>query len=104
MLYAELYQMLDDDGSLDRSRRALRAFLLEQLAEYEREPTNGPEIAYSIAGLLGARSIMRLSEDNPYREVLQLAGDLELPPAHRDRQSTWERFAGLVRRLPEPKR
>jgi hypothetical protein len=102
MTYDELSQILESEAPFGNNLRAtLRKYLLEQLVECEREPSKGEEIAYGITGLLGAKSVMRLAEDDPYREILQLAGDLELPPSHRDSNSTWERFAALVRALPE---
>src|SRR5438067_1417010 len=97
-----LYKALESSDTLGGNRGALRVYLHMQLARYEQEPEKGGEIAYRIAGLLGTRSIMRLAQHDPYRKILQLAGDLELPAAHRDSSSTWTRFAAQVRNLSEP--
>jgi hypothetical protein len=97
----QLFEQLNSSKSFDINRPYLRVFLLEQLAEHEREPARGEEIAYGIAGLLGAQAIMRLPESDPYLKILYLAGDLELPPHQRDTDSTWDRYRRLVRALPE---
>lgn len=100
MKSAEIFEILDNSEDLDSNREILRVFLLEQLARYDQEPTNGEAIAYVVAGLLGAKSIMHLSPDDPYSEIIDLASSLELPPTQRDTDSTWEKFASLVRHLP----
>lgn len=96
----ELFQLLDSSASLDGKRGSLRLFFLEQLESYNQQPAKGEEIAYGIAGLLGAQSVMHLPEGDPFLEIIHLAGDLELPSAHRESDSTWEKFAALVGALP----
>jgi hypothetical protein len=101
MTYTELFNILADSETLDGHRRLLREYLISQLAERERAPEREEEIAYSIAGLMGTDVIINLPDGDPFEVVLRLAGILELPPRHRDAASTWERFATLVRALPD---
>lgn len=96
----ELFQLLDSSASFDGNRGFLRSYLLEQLERYKQQPGKGEEIAYQIAGLLGAQSVMHLPDSDPYLEIIHLAGDLELPSVHRESDSTWEKFAALVGALP----
>lgn len=100
MSYTDLFNILADSKTLDGHRELLREYLVAQLEEYQRTPERGEEIAYNIAGLMGADAIINLPKGDPYEEVLSLAGELELPPRNRDGTSTWERFATLVRSLP----
>lgn len=100
MISNDLFQLLDSSSSLDGNRGFLRLYFLEQLERYRQQSAKGEEIAYGIAGLLGSRSIMDLPESDPYLEIIRLAGDLELPAAHRESDSTWEKFAVLVGALP----
>ena len=97
----EIFVALDANESLTKNRGLLKAFLREQLNRYHQDPTSGEEIAYGIAGLINAQSIALLPDSDPYQEIIRLAADLELPPQHRDSESTWERFATLVHALPE---
>lgn len=87
--------------TLNGHRSDLREFLVAQLDVYSREPEKGEKLAYDIAGLMSTRAIMNLIEGDPYEEALALAGEFELPPVHRDKSSTWEKFATLVRSLPD---
>jgi len=96
----ELFQLSDSIASLDGNRGFLRLFFLEQLERYKQQPAKGEDVAYGIAGLLGAQSVIHLPECDPYLEIIHLAGDLELPSAHRESDSTWEKFAVLVGALP----
>ena len=96
----ELFQLLDSSSSLDGNRGLLRLYFLEQLEAHKQHPAKGEEIAYGIAGLLGAQSVVHLPESDPYLEIIHLAGDLELPAVHRESDSTWEKFAVLVSALP----
>lgn len=97
----ELFQILDQSETLDGHRSDLREYLVAQLEAYEREPEKGEQLAYDVAGLMSASAVANLPESDPFGNVLALAGDLELPPAHRDPSSTWEKFAALVRSLPD---
>lgn len=101
MKYEDLDYRLNASQSLDHNRAALRAYLLERIAEYEREPARGEEIAYEMAGLLGTSAVMHLAASDPYLGVLLLAGELELPPAHRSETVTWELLASEIRALPK---
>jgi hypothetical protein len=96
----KLYDALFASQSLEGHEAHLGRFLIEQLARYEREPERGEEIAYYMAGLMSTPAVMNLHRDDPYLEVLQLAGELELPPGQRA-GATWEEFASLVNALPK---
>ncbi len=95
----KIYDALFASQSLEGHEAHLRGYLIEQLARYEREPDRGDEIAYTIAGLMSTPAVMNLHKDDPYLEILQLAGELELPPGQRA-GATWEEFASLVHALP----
>lgn len=99
----KLFQILNSSETLNGHRSDLRDFLTEQINTYKRQPEKGEEIAYKIAGLMNTKAIINLPKDDPYEKVLALAGDLELPPTHRDKSSTWDKFATLVQNLPNDK-
>jgi hypothetical protein len=100
MKVEELYKLLDSTDDLKDHERALRTFLCRQLERYEEAPEVGDTLAYEVAGLMSARSVVGLPDDNPYMEIMLLAGELELPAAHHSPTTTWDRFAMLVRALP----
>jgi hypothetical protein len=101
MTHDKLFESLDGAEAMDSKERSeLRAYLLGVVDEFETSPENGQEIAYQVAGLMAAKSIMNLPEGDPFEQVLRLAGELELPEKQRDTRSTWRLFIELVRSLP----
>ena len=72
-------------GYLNRSEKPknwkheLRSYLKSQVDHYHEQPENAEKIAYQIAGLLGTKFAAEMPEDDPYIEVLEMAGRLELP-------------------------
>jgi len=52
-----------------------------------------------LAGLLSHEAVRRLPDDNPFIAVLEMAGQLELPHAHRDQTASWEEFDQLINDL-----
>jgi len=97
----ELFEILTNSENLDGCRAVLREYLLGQVQAFEADKSKGEMLAYDIAGLMSAQAVSNLPQGDPYGEVLSLAGDLELPLAHRDSSSTWDEFITLVNELPD---
>jgi hypothetical protein len=74
---------------------------VEQLKVQERHPEQGEQVAYEIAGLLATDLAISLADEDPYREILDMAGQLELPEQHRDSGASWEELRKLVQNLPQ---
>jgi len=101
----EVLRALDGDLPIVEKKRLLRAFLWRQVDRWKQYPNEAEWLAYDVAGLL-ATSFARkqLARDDQYLQVLEMAGDLELPEAVaglRRPLSTWPIMARLIARLPE---
>jgi len=53
-------------------------------------------MAYEIAGLLATNFGQSLDDKDPYRQVFELAGQLELPVAQRWPGSSWRKMRRLI--------
>lgn len=96
-----IYNTLNDpQNEAAQQRRNLGRFLYEQLARWEADPAREREIAYDIAGMLSTWFAASLPDDDPYLEVLAMAGELELPPEHRS-AATWSELTTRIQALPE---
>jgi hypothetical protein len=56
--------------------------------------------AYDLAGLLADPYVASLDRNDPVTEILELAGELELPKHHRSATATWRRIEELADKLP----
>lgn len=65
---------------------------------------SNPEIAdqtvYQLAGLLALDLVRQMSVSDPYRQILELAAQLELPKRHQEADASWWRLEQLVGDLP----
>lgn len=94
-----VYQQLDGDITRDEAEYLLDRFLSDQVAQYKQHPEHAQEIAYGIAGLLSARTIMSLPKDDPYIAILHMAARLELPDEHQSPGVDWSGFIQSVEAL-----
>ena len=91
-----IYALLNNaPGFGDQQKRLL-------VARYDRNEEVPSAIAYDIAGLMSVRVIFeaKLPDNDPFDQVLTLAGVLELPDGHHAPGETWSRLKDLVSRLP----
>jgi hypothetical protein len=95
-----IFEILCESDLLAEQRRLLRDYLLKQFAEYRHHPDRGPDLAYEIAGLMATRAISNLPANDAHQGIFHLAGELELPPAHRETEATWDRLGRLIDDLP----
>lgn len=101
ILPTELYDRLSEQPDQPAARVVLLAHLQEQRVRLRAaDAEQRREIAYRLAGLLSHEVVRSLPEDDPLVSVLAMAGQLELPPAHRDRSASWERLDQLIDDLP----
>ena len=96
-----IYDTLNESDDFSGHERLLREHLISQVKRYDEGQDDPQDIAYELAGLMSARSMYRLPQDNPYMEILGLAGELELPQFHRSATASWEELKRLVAALPE---
>lgn len=95
----ELYDQLNSDEPLSEWLGVLCQFLSEQVVRGSAAPDDQRELAYEMAGLLSARQILALPDDDPIKQILLLAGQLELPLEHRSVGATWDRLGQMVTQL-----
>ena len=101
----EVLRTLDGELPVVEKKRLLRVFLRRQVDRWRQYPDEAEWLAYDIAGLL-ATSFARqqVVRGDPYYQVLEMAGDLELPEevaSLRRPLSTWPMMARLIAALPE---
>lgn len=73
---------------------------LDLIAEKSRDVhVDRQGMAYEIAGLLATNFGQSLDGKDPYRRILELAGQLELPVAQRGPGSSWRRMRKLIAAL-----
>lgn len=91
------YELLNNEHLSDAEKRsALIQHIREYAALFDSPEHRAEDIAYHLAGLMSTRYVMGLEDDDPIDTVLTLAGELELPEAHRNKESTWRRLLELV--------
>lgn len=95
----QLHKTLNESPSLSGYEAVLKRYLIDQVARYDGGQDMPQDIAYEMAGLMSAEALFRTPNDNPYKEILSLAGELELPDAHHGGAS-WSQLKSLVRKLP----
>ena len=83
-------------GSFETIKPALREYLNDQVLAYRDHPEQGPEIAYRIAGLMANDALRDTPPDDPYVQILELAGQLGLPIAHQTEGSSWDALIAMV--------
>lgn len=76
--------------------RGYVACLVDGLKDRQLDPE---EAAYGLAGLLSYEVARSLGEHEPARQLLELAGYLELPPEHQPADVSWSQFYDLVELL-----
>jgi len=93
------YDRLSGYRSAVEARPELNRYLAAVVRRQAAHPERSESIAYDLAGLLSLPILVGLPDDHPYVEILTMAGQLELPPAHRDPDASWDRLAALVAKL-----
>lgn len=100
MVGKDIFDQLDnEEKSLASRKRLLLEHVQEQLEKQKSNPELSRDIAYGIAGLMATHAAQSLSEGDPLRKALDLAGQLELPEEHRSPDASWEVLADTVRQL-----
>jgi len=69
-----IYDILSAPQDEAEQRDELSRFLREQLARHDTDPDREREVAYDIAGLLSTQFVAALPDDDPYKELILLAG------------------------------
>ncbi len=95
-----IYDILNQSTDFKGRESLLKEYLVSQVERYDRADEDPKEIAYEITGLMGTRALIGLPRENPFMEVLEMAGQLELPYPHRSPEDNWEAFKALVSQLP----
>jgi hypothetical protein len=80
----------------DAIKADLRTFLQDQVGAYREHPDQSSGIAYRIAGQMSDEALRNLPPDDPYMQILALAGQLELPEAHQAEGSSWDTLIAMV--------
>ncbi|GAA1017083.1 hypothetical protein ACFQWA_03930 [Streptomyces thermogriseus] len=101
MTHKNIFERLDENEPLTSRKQLLREYLLEQLKVQEWHPEQGEQIAYEITGLLATDLAISLADEDPYKEILDMAAQLELPEQHRDSGASWDELRELVQNLPQ---
>lgn len=97
----KLFDKFDKSLSRQEFIELFHAHITQLLHWQIGHPERSVAIAYQIAGLMNAESVRTLDNDDPYRQVFDIAGELELPVAHRNKDASWERLRQLVAGLTE---
>lgn len=80
-------------------KKRLRLLLL-QAANFHHDGTlGGSRSAYNLAGLLALSLVRGMDEKDPYRQLLEMAGQLEMPKRHQAPGTSWRRFEELAKLL-----
>jgi hypothetical protein len=87
-----------DTLNVSDAKRLLLEHLIERVEYQSTHETESRDIAYALAGLMATTFIASLPKDDPYVEILSLAGELELPERHRS-DATWEELRNRVNML-----
>jgi hypothetical protein len=83
----------------EQQKPVLAVYLREQLIRRRSSPEESQEIAYEIAGLLSTELASSLDENDPYLEILLMAGQLELPVSQHDGVN-WKQLTERIQALP----
>lgn len=97
----QLRRRLTDSGKLSGNEDLLKAYFESAVALRNLHPELEEEIAHDLFGIIQSKAFEKLTRSNPYVDILFIAGELELPPAHRDETATWDSLAVRVRALPD---
>jgi len=95
----QLYTYLNEDMQITRKKGLFREYVETCIEKYNTDPEHGPAIAYDIAGLLSTKFATELPDDDPYVEIMNIAGRLELPESHRLQHDNWQYFIQIAQRL-----
>ena len=94
---AEVFNELNSP-KVKNGRTTLKTYLQEAVAYQQQHPDEAHETAYRLAGLMATDFVTKLSEDDPYVEILALAGEFELPERHHS-GAGWEKLRKRVNAL-----
>ena len=95
------YGELETIGDIEPLKMRLKLSLQRAVERVNAKPEVADQIAYELAGFLALDLVRQMSVDDPYRLVLELAGQLELPKRHQEAEASWWRLEQLVRDLPD---
>ena len=94
-----IYNILNTRHGEAEQRNKFGHFLREQITRREADPAHERQVAYDIAGMLSTQFAESLPEDDPYMEIMVIAGELEMDQANQG-GATWEELAKRIRTLP----
>jgi hypothetical protein len=101
--------MKSDDGAQFRQletvidvnvlKKELKSLFLAAIQRHTSESDGSSSTAYDLAGLMALDLVRAMAADDPYRILLELAGNLELPKRHQEAEASWWSFEELVKQL-----
>jgi len=80
-------------------RQNLVGFLKSQVQAYKDNPEMGEQIAYSIVGMMSDDFVRSLPDDDPCMQIMEMAGELELPAEHRSDSANWDNLIQKIEDL-----
>lgn len=92
----EELESVNDVGVL---KGKLRALLIHAARTHVVNPDGASATAYHLAGLLSLDLVRQMESGDPYRQLLEMAGQLEMPKRHQEASASWWRFVELVKQL-----
>jgi len=95
----ELYRYLNSSDKIENKKKELKAYFLAQIESFLAHPGDGQKIANEIAGLLSTKTALSMKDEDPYLEIMDVAGQLELPIAQRQGGSNWQSLIEKVHEL-----
>ena len=90
------YDSLKHSSSFDAMKPSLREHIKRQAQRYKQNPEDSQTVAYELAGLLSLPQLAGAPDDDPYIEILLLAGQLELPRRRQEANASWRRLVDLA--------
>lgn len=93
----QIFAKLNDSSEPLASRKQLLLeHVRQQLKECDEQPKLRRDAAYKIAGLMATATAQSLDDDDPYMQILLMAGQLELPKEQRSDNASWEELEQQV--------
>ncbi|MEU6351054.1 hypothetical protein ABZ896_17225 [Streptomyces sp. NPDC047072] len=94
-LYAELRTL----RTLERQKPFLKRFFVRQVERRAARAESETRLAFEIAGLASLSTLQTAVDADPYLRIVELAGQVDLPPAYRTPEANWDELTSLIRAL-----
>jgi len=96
---ASYFNELEAIDDLDTLKRQLKSLFMQVVQTHDLDAEGASRSAYELAGLLALGLVRRMDQDDPYRRLLEMAGQLEMPKRHQEADVSWWRFEEIARSL-----